>query len=64
MRKITSIENGDKLAVIYRHEDEYIVRFYSYGVYQGAADYFTGDWPDALGTAELQIGLRKVVAIA
>lgn len=64
MRKVTSIENGEKLAKIYRHEDEYIVKFYSCGVYQDTADYFTGDWSDALGTAEIQIGLRKVVAIA
>ena len=64
MRKVTSIENGDKLAKIYREDDEYIVKFYSCGVYQKEADYFTGDWPDALGTAESQIGLRKAVAIA
>ena len=64
MRKVTSIENGDKLAKIYREDDEYIVKFYSCGVYQKEADYFTGDWSDAKGTAEIQIGLRKVVAIA
>ena len=64
MRKVTSIENGDKLAKIYREDDEYIVKFYSCGVCQKEADYFTGDWPDALGTAEIQVGLRKAVAIA
>ena len=64
MRKITSIENGENLAIVYREDDEYIVRFYRSGAYQDAADYFTGDWSDALGTAEIQIGLRKVVAVA
>lgn len=64
MRKITTIENGENLAKIYREDDEYIVKFYSCGVYQEAADYFTGDWSDALGTAELTLGLRKVVAVA
>lgn len=64
MRKITSIENGENLAIVYREDDEYIVKFYSCGVYHDAADYFTGDWSDALGTAEIQVGLRKVVAVA
>ena len=45
-------------------DDEYIVKFYSCGVYQKEADYFTGDWGDALGTAEIQVGLRKVVVVA
>lgn len=34
---------------IYKHEDEYIVKVPS----NPDADYFTGDWQDALGTAEL-----------
>lgn len=63
MRLITTLTHGQKRAKIYRHEDEYIVKFYSCGVYQKEADYFTGDWHDAKGTAEIQIGLRKAVAI-
>lgn len=64
MRKITSVENGENLAIVYREDDEYIVRFFRSGAYQVAADYYTGDWDDAKGTAEIQIGLRKAVAIA
>ena len=63
MRLITTVTNEQKRAKIYRHEDEYIVRFYDHASYLEEADYFTGDWPDALGTAEIQIGLRKVAAI-
>ena len=64
MRLITAITHEQKRAKIYRHEDEYIVRFYDHAEYLEGADYFTGDWSDAKGTAEIQIGLRKVVAIA
>lgn len=32
---------------IYKHEDEYIVKVPS----NPKADYYTGDWPDALNTA-------------
>lgn len=64
MRIITTLTNDQKRAKIYRHEDEYVVRFYDHATYLEDADYFTGDWSDAKGTAEIQIGLRKAVAIA
>lgn len=32
---------------VYKHEDEYIVKVPE----NPAADYYTGDWQDALGTA-------------
>ena len=63
MRLITTLTHDQQRAKIYRHEDEYIVRFYDHATYLEEADYFTGDWADALGTAEIQIGLRKVTAI-
>ena len=64
MRLITTITHEQKRAKIYRHEDEYIVRFYDHATYLEEADYFTGDWSDAKGTAEIQIGLRKVPEVA
>ncbi len=64
MRLITTITHEQQRAKIYRHEDEYVVRFYDHATYLEEADYFTGDWADAKGTAEIQIGLRKVVAVA
>lgn len=64
MRLITSITHEQQRAKIYRHEDEYVVRFYNHAEYLEEADYFTGDWSDAKGTAEVQIGLRKMVAVA
>lgn len=60
MRKITTIENGYHVAKIFRHDDEYIVKFYYCGHHKPDADYFTGDWSDALGTAEIQIGLKPL----
>jgi len=44
MRKIPTKHQFVK---IYKHEDEYIVKVPS----NPDADYFTGDWQDALGTA-------------
>lgn len=63
MRLITTLTHDQQRAKIYRHEDEYIVRFYDHATYLEEADYFTSDWHDAKGTAEIQIGLRKVMAI-
>lgn len=64
MRLITTITHEQQRAKIYRHEDEYIVRFYDHATYLEESDYFTGDWSDAKGTAEIQIGLRKVAVVA
>jgi hypothetical protein len=43
MRKIKHLN----FVTIYKNEDEYIVK-----TPNEATDYFTGDWPDALQTAE------------
>ena len=44
MRKIPT---KHQFVAIYKHEDEYIVKVPS----NPAADYYTGDWSDALDTA-------------
>lgn len=43
MRKIKALN----FVIIFKHEDEYIVK-----TPNPEADYYTGDWPDALQTAE------------
>lgn len=60
MRLITTITNEQKRAKIYRHEDEYIVRFYDHATYLSEADYFTDNREDAVNTAEIQIGLKPL----
>lgn len=47
--------SGSPRAVVYKQEDEYCVKFFKRGVHREAADYFTGDKKDALGTAFLEL---------
>jgi hypothetical protein len=60
MRLITTITHEQQRAKIYRHEDEYIVRFYDHATYLEEADYFTDNREDAVNTAEIQIGLKPL----
>lgn len=60
MRLITTITHEQKRAKVYRSDDEYIVKFYSFGAYLRDADYFTDNREDAVNTAEIQIGLKPL----
>lgn len=60
MRKILTLENGQKRAKVYRSEGEFVVRFYDHATYLSEADYFTDNREDAVNTAEIQIGLKPL----
>lgn len=53
MRKLIGIGNNDRKAEIFfdRDYNEYVVKFYEYGTYWIASDYYTDDKADAYDTA-------------
>lgn len=59
MRLVQTIENGEKVAKVYRNSEwnEYVVRFYIRGVHETTWDFHTDHKVDAVTTAKAWAGV-------
>lgn len=59
-RLVKTVTNGNRVAKIYKTEDEYIVKLFVNDNHQQDADYFTDDREDAAGTAAHMVKSKSV----